>query len=187
MTDGRTGDQAYGAGPCSGHLTDIIVLCLQNVRSLFRHAFCRRRVSHSDAAVSASWNPGDAGPHRRTTLPHPIPPKGSQQGWRVRQRPRPPVDCAHLSWNGGANDGWLPAQARTRSLANTPVVIGYYARPDIPIHYLLADILHDLRPSTSHRFLAGRCLTGSIGSAPPSNPDGDQGGPRIVEPAIQPS
>lgn len=76
-------EKAYGAGPCSGHLTDIehIVLCLQEkqvVRSLFRHAFCRRRVRHSDAAVSTKGlEPGDAGagPHRHyAALPHQIPP-----------------------------------------------------------------------------------------------------------------
>ncbi|WP_285172374.1 alkaline phosphatase family protein, partial [Mycobacterium tuberculosis] len=42
----------------------------------------------------------------------------------------------HESWNGGVNDNWLPAQAKTRSAAHTPTVMGYYTRQDIPIHYL---------------------------------------------------
>ncbi|WP_261890406.1 phospholipase C, partial [Mycobacterium marinum] len=93
--------------------------------------------------------------------------------------------AAHLSWNGGGNDGWLAAQARTRSQANTPVVMGYYARPDIPIHYLLADtftICDQYHSSLLGGTMPNRLywISGTV------NPDGDKGGPQIVEPTIQP-
>lgn len=93
--------------------------------------------------------------------------------------------AAHLSWNGGANDGWLPAQARTRSVANTPVVMGYYARPDIPIHYLLADTF-TICDQYFSSLLGGTMPNRLYWISATVNPDGDQGGPQIVEPAIQP-
>ncbi len=135
--------------PARDHLTDIehIVLCLQEeagvVRSLFRHAFCRRQVRHSDAAEQQKgWN-GDAGAGLTgITLPYRINTTGVPTGLAVRQRPRPPVDCRAVM--AAPADGWLPAQALDRSMANTPRGDGLL-RADIPIHYLLADTF-DLRP-----------------------------------------
>ncbi len=68
-------------------------------------------------------------------------------------------------------------------VANTPAVMGYYARPDIA-DPLLVGRYYDLRP-VLRRFLAGRCLTGSINSAT-VNPDGISVAADRREPAIQP-
>ncbi|WP_099288732.1 phospholipase C [Mycobacterium persicum] len=140
-------EKAYGAGPCSGHLTDIehIVLLMQENRS-FDHYF--GTVSDVDGFSAPSplfqqkgWNPqtqsldpaGITLPFRLDTTSPPLL-NGAcindpDHGWITM----------HQSWNGGANDNWLPAQARTRSVANVPAVMGYHTRQDIPVHYLLAD------------------------------------------------
>ena len=91
----------------------------------------------------------------------------------------------HESWNGGANDGWLPAQAQTQSEANTPLTMGYHTRQDIPIHYMLADAftLCDhyhcslLGPTLPNRLY---WLSASI------DPAGTNGGPVLVQPSIAP-
>jgi len=44
----------------------------------------------------------------------------------------------HESWNRGAMDGWLNAHAQHDGVA-TPMIMGYYKRPDLPVHYALAD------------------------------------------------
>ncbi len=93
--------------------------------------------------------------------------------------------AAHRSWSGGADDGWLAAQARTRSVADTPVVVGYYGRPDTPIHYLLADTF-TIRDHYHSSLLGGTMHNRLYWISGTVNPDGDQGGPQIVEPAIQP-
>lgn len=160
----------------------------QVVRSLFRHAFCRRRVRHSDAAVSTKgWNPEtQALDPTGITLPYRINTTGGPNGvGECVNDPDHQWIAAHLSWNGGANDGWLPAQARTRSVANTPVVMGYYARPDIPIHYLLADTF-TICDQYFSSLLGGTMPNRLYWISATVNPDGDQGGPQIVEPAIQP-
>ncbi|WP_197717904.1 phospholipase C [Mycobacterium basiliense] len=140
-------EKAYGAGPCAGHLTDIehIVLLMQENRS-FDHYF--GTLSDTDGFNTATplfqqrgWNP------RTQTLD----PGGITAPFRL-DTTRPPLvngACAndpdhdwitlHQSWNGGANDNWLPAQARTRSAPNVPLTMGYHTRDDIPIHFLLAD------------------------------------------------
>ncbi|BCI87068.1 hypothetical protein NIIDMKKI_22740 [Mycobacterium kansasii] len=63
--------------------------------------------------------------------------------------------------------------------------MGYYARPDIPIHYLLADtftVCDHYHSSLLGGTMPNRLywISGTV------NPDGDQGGPQIVEPSIQP-
>ncbi|OOK74910.1 tat (twin-arginine translocation) pathway signal sequence domain protein [Mycobacterium kansasii] len=140
-------EKAYGAGPCSGQLTDIehIVLLMQENRS-FDHYF--GTLSDIDGFDTASplfqqkgWDP-------RTQS---LDPSGITLPFRFDTTRAPFLNGAcindpdhdwiaiHQSWNGGANDNWLPAQARTRSAANTPATMGYHTRRDIPIHYLLAD------------------------------------------------
>ncbi|KZS70533.1 phospholipase [Mycobacterium kansasii] len=140
-------EKAYGAGPCSGKLTDIehIVLLMQENRS-FDHYF--GTLSDTDGFNTASplfqqkgWDP-------RTQS---LDPSGITLPFRFDTTRAPFLNGAcindpdhdwiaiHQSWNGGANDNWLPAQARTRSAANTPATMGYHTRRDIPIHYLLAD------------------------------------------------
>ncbi|OBK26833.1 phospholipase [Mycobacterium asiaticum] len=140
-------EKAYGAGPCAGHLSDIehIVLLMQENRS-FDHYF--GTLSGVDGFNTASpafqqkgWNPqsqtldpaGVTIPFRFDTTRPPLL-NGAcindpDHGWVT----------LHSSWNGGANDNWLPAQATTRSAPNVPAAMGYHTRQDLPIHYLLAD------------------------------------------------
>ncbi len=62
----------------------------------------------------------------------------------MRQRPRTAAGSC-TSWNGGASDGWLPAQVPFSPLQdNVPVTMGFYTRRDLPRHHLLADV-HGLR------------------------------------------
>lgn len=140
-------EKAYGAGPCSGHLSDIehIVLLMQENRS-FDHYF--GTLSGIDGFGTPSptlqqkgWNPQTQS----------LDPAGVTLPFRFDST-RPPLlngACIndpdhgwigmHQSWNGGANDNWLPAQAQSRSVANVPATMGYYTRQDIPVHFLLAD------------------------------------------------
>ncbi|MCV7197822.1 phospholipase C [Mycobacterium angelicum] len=140
-------EKAYGAGPCSGHLADIehIVLLMQENRS-FDHYF--GTLSGTDGFSTASplfaqkgWNPqtqsldpaGITIPYRFDTTRPPL-----LNGACINDPDHDWVTM-HLSWNGGACDNWLPAQARSRSVANTPVTMGYHARQDLPVHFMLAD------------------------------------------------
>ncbi len=96
-------EKAYGAGPCSGHLTDIehIVLCLQENRSFDHYFGTLSAVDGFDTPTPLFQQRAGTRRRRRWTPPAlrcptaSIPP-GSQRGWRVRQRPRPPVDCRAL-------------------------------------------------------------------------------------------
>ncbi|SGC16295.1 phospholipase C [Mycobacterium tuberculosis] len=186
-------EKAYGAGPCSGHLTDIehIVLCLQENRSFDHYFGTLSAVDGFDTPTplfqQKGWNPEtQALDPTGITLPYRINTTGGPNGvGECVNDPDHQWIAAHLSWNGGANDGWLPAQARTRSVANTPVVMGYYARPDIPIHYLLADTF-TICDQYFSSLLGGTMPNRLYWISATVNPDGDQGGPQIVEPAIQP-
>ncbi|WCS21077.1 phospholipase C [Mycobacterium marinum] len=140
-------EKAYGAGPCSGHLTDIehIVLLMQENRSFDHYFGTLSGVEGFDTPTplfaQKGWNPRTQAPDpASTTLPFRLdttrPPllngacvNDPDHGWAT----------LHDSWNGGANDNWLPAQARTRSAANIPATLGYHTRDDLPIHFLLAD------------------------------------------------
>ncbi|BEH79005.1 hypothetical protein YM3MPS_48080 [Mycobacterium pseudoshottsii] len=140
-------EKAYGAGPCSGHLTDIehIVLLMQENRSFDHYFGTLSDVEGFDTPTplfaQKGWNPRTQAPDPASTTPP----------FRL-DTTRPPLlngACVndpdhgwatlHDSWNGGANDNWLPAQARTRSAANIPATLGYHTRDDLPIHFLLAD------------------------------------------------
>lgn len=186
-------EKAYGAGPCSGHLTDIehFVFFMQENRS-FDHYF--GTLSGTDGFNTVSplfqqkgWNPmtqaldatGVTMPYRFDTTRGPF-----LDGACVND---PDHSCVamHESWNGGVNDNWLPAQAKTRSAAHTPTVMGYYTRQDIPIHYLLADAFtvcdryfcSVLGPTLPNRLY---WLSATI------DPDGQNGGPELQSPTFQP-
>ncbi|WP_152522489.1 phospholipase C [Mycobacterium sp. 012931] len=181
-------EKAYAAGPCSGHLTDIehIVLCLQENRSFDHYFGSLSSVDGFDTPTSLfqqkGWDP-------RTQS---VDPAGTTVPYRIdtTRGPNGVGECVNdpdHQWIAaqGGNDGWLAAQARTRSQANTPVVMGYYARPDMPIHYLLADtftICDQYHSSLLGGTMPNRLywISGTV------NPDGDKGGPQIVEPTIQP-
>ena len=186
-------EKAYGAGPCSGHLTDVehIVLCLQENRS-FDHYF--GTLSGTDGFSSGSplftqpgWNPMtqkvDPG---STMIPYRIDTTRGPLGvGECINDPDHVWIAEHGSWNNGANDGWLATQAKTRSAANTPAVMGYYTRPDIPVHYLLADTF-TICDRYFCSMLAGTMPNRLYWISATINPEGDKGGPQIVEPTIQP-
>jgi hypothetical protein len=85
----------------------------------------------------------------------------------------------HSSWNNGAMNNWLPAQASSLSAPNVAVIMGYYTRQDIPIHYMLADTFtvcdnyhcSVLGPTIPNRLY---WVSAALGF------DGTQGGPQLV-------
>ncbi|QLL05077.1 phospholipase C [Mycobacterium vicinigordonae] len=187
-------ETAYGAGPCSGHLADIehIVLFMQENRS-FDHYF--GTLSGVDGFNTPSplfqqkgWNPmtqafdpaGVTIPYRFDTTRGPL-----LDGACVND-PDHTWKGVHDTWNGGANDNWLPAQAATRSAAHTPTTMGYHTRRDIPIHYLLADAFT----------VCDRYFCSVLGPTLPNrlywmgahlDPDGQQGGPELESPLVYPT
>ena len=186
-------EKAYGAGPCSGHLTDIehIVLCLQENRS-FDHYF--GTLSGVDGFNTSTplfqqpgWNPqtqkldpaGVTIPYRIDTTRGPI-----GVGECINDPGHQWIQ-EHGSWNNGNNNGWLSTQSQSVSQANTPAVMGYYARADIPIHYLLADTF-TLCDKYHCSLLGGTMPNRLYWISASVDPDGTQGGPQIVEPSIQP-
>ncbi len=101
-------EKAYGARPCPDHLTDIeyFVLLMQENRS-FDHYFGTPSGTNgfntpSPAFQQKGWNP----------LTKALDP---DHGWIAM----------HQSWNGGANDNWLPAQVGNSPFqGNVPVTMG---------------------------------------------------------------
>ena len=91
----------------------------------------------------------------------------------------------HTAWHGGANDDWLPNSIRAVGPRNAPAVMGYYAREDIPIHYMLADkfticdnyFCSVLGPTVPNRLY---WLSATI------DPEGNFGGPQVETPTIWP-
>ncbi|ORA21294.1 phospholipase C [Mycobacterium angelicum] len=186
-------EKAYGAGPCSGHLSDIehIVLFLQENRS-FDHYF--GTLSATDGFNTASpafqqkgWNPqtqqlDPAG----VTIPFRLDTTRLVLDGQCLNDPDHSWKGMHKSWNNGANDGWLPAQVGNSPVnGNVPVVMGYYTRKDIPIHYLLADTFtmcdqyfcSVLGPTLPNRLY---WISASI------DPAGTNGGPQLTSPASEP-
>ncbi len=189
-------EKAYGAGPCGGHLTDIehIVLLMQENRS-FDHYFGTlsnvRGFGDTSSPVVFSqkgWNPvtqavdpaGITIPYRFDTTRGPL-----LDGQCVND-PDHGWTAMHQSWNFGANDGWLPAQAAVTSLAgDVPVTMGYHTRADIPIHYLLADTF-TICDHYHCSLLGGTTPNRLYWMSATIDPDGTHGGPVLVEPTIQP-
>jgi phospholipase C len=186
-------EKAYGSGPCSGHLTDIehIVLLMQENRS-FDHYFGTLSGTEgfntpSPLFQQKGWNPqtqavdpaGVTIPYRFDTTRGPL-----LDGECVND-PDHAWIAMHNSWNNGANDNWLGAQAQTRTAAHTPTTMGYYTRQDIPVQHLLADAftLCDhyhcsvLGPTLPNRLY---WLSAGLGA------DGTQGGPELVSPSTEP-
>jgi phospholipase C len=186
-------EKAYGAGPCSGHLNDIehFVFFMQENRS-FDHYFGTLSGTNGFNAASPlfqqkGWNPqtraldpsGVTLPYRFDTT------RGPLHDGECLNDPDHSWVALHSSWNGGANDNWLPAQAQTRSVAHTPTVMGYYTRQDLPVQYLLADAFticdryfcSVLGPTLPNRLY---WLSATI------DPDGQYGGPELESPFVDP-
>lgn len=189
-------EKAYGAGPCSGHLSDIehFVFFLMENRS-FDHYF--GTLSATDGFDSGSplfqqkgWNPqtqtidpaGITMPCRFDTT------RGPFVDGECLSDPDHSWEAMHKSWNGGANDNWLPAQVGHSPVpngGNVPVTMGYLTRKDIPIHYLLADTFtvcdryfsSVLGPTLPNRLY---WLSASLGA------DGTQGRPAADQPSDRP-
>jgi phospholipase C len=85
----------------------------------------------------------------------------------------------HLSWNGGAMDGFLSAHLAADGPEDGPVTMGYYTRGDLPFYYALADAFtvcdgyfsSVIGPTDPNRLMA---VSATI------DPDGGAGGP-VVE------
>ncbi len=182
-------EKAYGAGSCSGHLSDIehFVLLLQENRS-FDHYFgtlsgVNGYNSGSPYFQQKGWNPqtqakdpsGVTIPFRYDTTRGPL-----IQG----ECSNDPVEgwiAMHTAWNNGANDQWLPSQYGEALGGNIPGTMGYYTRADLPVHYMLADTFTIcdayhcalLNQTTPNRlYWIGATI----------DPDGTQGGPVVANP-----
>ena len=187
-------EKAYGAGPCSGHLSDIehFVFLMQENRS-FDHYFgtlssTRGFDDPSPAFQQKGWNAqtqavdpsGVTIPYRFDTTRGPLLDgecvNDPDHGWTAM----------HESWNNGAMDGWLPAQAQSSPLVgNVPVTMGYYTRQDLPIHYLLADTF-TICDHYHCSLLGGTTPNRLYWMSATIDPDGTHGGPVLIEPNIQP-
>ncbi|WP_122443658.1 phospholipase C [Mycobacterium attenuatum] len=187
-------EKAYGVGPCAGHLTDIehIVLLMQENRS-FDHYFgtlsgTRGFNDPSPTFAQQGWNPATQA----------VDPAGTTIPFRFDTTRGPLLDgecvndpdhgwiAMHNSWNGGANDGWLPAQAASSPLqGNVAVTMGYYTRRDLPIHYLLADTF-TVCDGYYCSLLGGTTPNRLYWMSAWIDPDGTNGGPILIEPNIQP-
>ncbi|BBX55976.1 hypothetical protein MSHO_13210 [Mycobacterium shottsii] len=188
-------EKAYGAGLCSGHLTDIehIVLLMQENRS-FDHYFgtlsgVRGFDDTTDPAIfdQKGWDPrtqsidpaGITSPFRFDTTRGPL-----LNGECVND----PVEgwvAMHTAWNNGANDNWLPSQYSQIRQGNIPACMGYYTRADLPIHYMLADtftICDDYYCS----MLTGTAPNRLYWLSAWIDPDGTNGGPLLNEPNFLP-
>jgi phospholipase C len=186
-------DKAYAMGSGAGSLNDIehIVLFMQENRS-FDHYFGKMSGVAGFDTSSPAFQQKGFNPQTRS-----IDPNGITLPFRLDTTKGPSLtgECIndpdhtwtglHEAWNGGANDKWLPMSAKTRSVGNTPAVMGYYQREDIPIHYALADAFTVcdryhcslLGPTMPNRLY---WLSASI------NPEGDKGGPMLVQPTVLP-
>lgn len=187
-------EKAYGAGPCSGHLTDIehFVLLMQENRS-FDHYFGTLSGTNgfntpSPLFQQKGWNP----------MTQTIDPSGTTIPYRFDTTRGPLLDgeCVndpghdwitmHGAWNNGNNDAWLTAQAKDSVLVgNVPVTMGHYTRGDIPIHYLLADTF-TICDSYHCSLLGGTTPNRLYWISATIDPDGQHGGPQLVEPNVQP-
>lgn len=190
-------EKAYAMGSGAGSLNDIehIVLFMQENRS-FDHYF--GRMSGVEGFGNTPDNPPavfqQKGFNPKTRA---IDPNGITLPFRLDTTNGPSLtgSCIndpdhtwiglHEAWNGGANDKWLPMSAKSRSVGNTPALMGYYQREDIPIHYMLADAFticdhyhcSMLGPTMPNRLY---WLSATV------NPEGDKGGPMLVQPTVIP-
>ncbi|MGA7053045.1 MAG: phospholipase C [Mycobacterium sp.] len=187
-------EKAYGAGPCSGHLTDIehFVLLMQENRS-FDHYFGTLSGTNgfntpSPLFQQKGWNP----------MTQAVDPSGTTIPFRFDTTRGPLLDgeCVndpghdwitqHWAWNNGNNNGWLAAQAKDQPLAgNVAVTMGYYTRQDLPIHYLLADTF-TLCDAYHCSLLGGTTPNRLYWMSATIDPDGLHGGPQLIEPEVQP-
>ena len=159
------------------------------IRSLVRDALEHGRVQHPVAGFSAKGlEPDDAGA-RPQWHDDPVPfryhPGPLQDGECVND-PGHDWITMHGAWNNGNNDNWLPAQANESPLVgNVPVTMGYYTRHDIPIHYLLADAFM-ICDQYHCSLLGGTTPNRLYWMSATIDPSGQNGGPQLVEPNVQP-
>jgi phospholipase C len=201
--------RAYATDPAgSGSLSDIehVVLLMQENRSFDHYFGTMSGVRGFDDPSPAFQQrlPGghsvSRGNHPRT--PGPVPPgalpgadgflnpfqlsttHGATLAGEVINDPAHGWGPQHQAWNGGAMDQWVTTHVAADGPANGPVVMGYYAREDVPVHRALADAFTTcdhyfcsvLGPTDPNRLY---WMTGTI------DPSGEHGGP-VVETALDP-
>ena len=185
-------EKAYGAGPCSGSLNDIehFVLLMQENRS-FDHYFgtlsgVNGFGSGSPHFQQKGWNPQtQAVDPNGITIPFHLDTRGPILGGECTNDPIEGWVAMHTAWNNGANDQWLPSQYSQQLQGNVPTTMGFYARQDLPIHYLLADtftlcdayhcsLLDETDPNRLY------WISASI------DPEGVNGGPVVSNPILIP-
>lgn len=184
-------EKAFGAGPCSGHLSDIehFVLLMQENRS-FDHYFGTLSGVNGFDAPSPSFRQKGWNPQTQSTDPN-----GVTLPFRFDTTRGPLVqgECTndpvegwiamHTAWNNGANDQWLPSQYSQIIQGNIPGTMGYFTRADLPIHYLLADAF-TICDSYFCSLLGGTDPNRLYWLSATVDPDGLQGGPVLVNPSL---
>jgi phospholipase C len=141
-TGARVIEHAFRTDPAGlGSLTDIdhFVLLMQENRS-FDHYFgsmsdVRGFDDHSPAFRQAGWPTVE----EDSLLPFHLNSRSTtSSGFDVVSDPVHDWPVQHEAWNGGRMNRWMAAHAVSDG-AKAPMVMGYYKRADIPVHYALAD------------------------------------------------
>jgi phospholipase C len=140
----RVIEQAFGADPAGlGSVADVdhFVLLMQENRS-FDHYFgsmsgVRGFDDPSPAFRQYGPRPADQIRPERYLLPFRMNTQAATDADVVND---PAHDWAiqHEVWNHGAMDRWMAAHSVADGVA-APMVMGYYTRADLPVHYALAD------------------------------------------------
>jgi phospholipase C len=182
-------ERAHAADPAgTGSLSDIehVVLLMQENRS-FDHYFgtlsgVRGFDDPSPAFRQQGYAPGVGpvpdgylNPFRLNTT------HGATLDGEVINDPTHDWGPQHQSWNNGAMDQWVTTHIKADGPENGPVVMGYYAREDTPVHHTLADAFticdhyfcSVMGPTNPNRLF---WMTGTI------DPEGAAGGPVLDTP-----
>jgi phospholipase C len=142
----RVVERAFGADPAGvGSLADIdhFVLLMQENRSFDHYIGAMSGVRGFDdpspAYRQSGWTGADARGSGGYLLPFHLDTRApAPTDADVVNDPAHDWSIQHEVWNGGAMNRWLQAHAATDGAA-APMVMGYYTRADLPVHYALAD------------------------------------------------
>jgi phospholipase C len=142
----RTIERAFAADPAGvGSLADIdhVVLLMQENRS-FDHYFgamsgVRGFADPSGVFRQRGWSARTGRSRDGSLVPfHLDTRRRDLNDAEITNDPAHDWQIQHAVWNHGAMDRWILAHSVVDGAA-TPMVMGYYTRADIPVHYALAD------------------------------------------------